>query len=269
MNTTVDYIIRQLCPLYSREEARELALWILEESTAMSRAEILACKGTKNIPNLENILQRIAKKEPIQYIFNHCLWDGLDLKVTPATLIPRPETAELVNHVLTLTLPQHPRVIDIGTGSGCIAIALKKQRADWNVWGMDISPEALQVAQENAARNQVDVTWMKGDILSDEINDFDLIVSNPPYVCISEQKDMEHNVLDYEPHSALFVPDEDPLLYYRRIAGMRKAEQIAFEISQYQGYTMQQMMKDLGYDDVKIYKDSYGNERILTARITR
>ncbi|MCQ2341008.1 MAG: peptide chain release factor N(5)-glutamine methyltransferase [Paludibacteraceae bacterium] len=280
MKQILDDIITQLNRLYSRDEARELAFWILEESTGMSRTEILtADKITKKIPNYKVILQRILKKEPIQYIFGHTEWLGLNLKVTPATLIPRPETAELVAAILRVFPDGEPtannhasdtrqiRILDIGTGSGCIAIAIKKQHPDWEVFGLDISAEALSIAQENAQRNQVEIHWLQGDIFTDEIGTFDLIVSNPPYVLESEKATMDDNVLLYEPHTALFVPDSDPLRFYRRIAQLHKAPMVAFEINQRFANEMIALMQHEGYESIELKKDTYGNDRILLASL--
>lgn len=285
MDTIIQDIISDLCPTYSQEEAQELAYWILEESLGITRTQLLmGCKVTKKIPNYKVILQRILKKEPIQYIFEHTEWCGLDLRVTPATLIPRPETAELVETVcreinagLTPAFigtspyylpPICPlNILDIGTGSGCIAIAIKKRHPEWSVTAMDISPDALAVAWENAQRNHVQIDFILGDIFSDEIKDFDVIVSNPPYVMESEKATMENNVLNYEPHTALFVPDDDPLRYYRRIASLKKAPYLFFEINRQMGAALCSLLHELGYTDIHLQKDTYGNDRILTARI--
>jgi len=276
----IDDIITQLSGLYSEDEARAMAYWIMEETTGLSRTEILTGhKITKNIPNYKVILERIAKKEPIQYIFGHTQWCGLDLKVTPATLIPRPETAELVNSLLAFSpsrrqtdSPIHrftdsPKVLDIGTGTGCIAIALKRQHPEWDVSAMDISKEALAVAKENAERNSADIHFFQGDIFTDEIGTFDLIVSDPPYVRECEKNQMEENVLHYEPATALFVSNDDPLCFYRQIAQLKKAKCLAFEINQYLGQEMIALMQSLGYKDIQLKQDSYGNDRILLARL--
>ena len=264
----VNDIVSQLDDIYSPSEARELAFWILEETTGLSRAAILACKGTQNILNIKNILERLRKKEPIQYIFGHTQWFGLDLLVTKDTLIPRPETAELVELVLRMLPDDRPlRILDIGTGSGCIAIALKKRCPKWQVTALDVSEAALQVARENAARNGVEIETIQADILSDEIGHFDAIVSNPPYVTESEKVSMESNVLDYEPASALFVPDDDPLLFYRRIAGLRAAPYLFFEINSRFGKTLARFLRDNHYTDVQIYTDIYDKQRMVTGRI--
>ena len=276
MKQLINYIISELQGFYPDEELRELAYWIVEETTGLTRAEILiGCKDTKNIPNIEIILQKLRAHEPIQYIFGHTEWKGLDLRVTPATLIPRPETAELVDWVLQVADKDKPlRVLDIGTGSGCIAIALKKAVPLWHVTGVDISSEALSVASDNAERNQVEVNWLQADVLSPQCPitssphrlHFDIIISNPPYICDSEKEDMDARVLDYEPHTALFVPDHDPLLFYRRIASLPTTH-LFFEINEAYGNEVCEMMREMGYVDVELKHDMYGKPRMVFGTI--
>ena len=278
----INYIISELRGFYPEEELRELAYWIIEESTGMTRTQILTdCKDTQNISNMEIILQKLRAHEPIQYIFGHTEWMGLDLRVTPATLIPRPETAELAEWILQVGDRDKPlRVLDIGTGSGCIAIALKKAAPHWQVTGLDISEEALAVAKENATRNKVEVNWLQADILSPIANSSlpiaDIIVSNPPYICNSEKKDMDARVLDYEPHSALFVPDTDPLLFYRQIAFLASSPHrliassplnMFFEINEAYGNEVCAMMEQMGYTDVQLKNDMYGKPRMVFGAI--
>jgi len=270
----IDYIISELRGFYPEEELRELAYWIIEESTGITRTQILTdCKDTQNISNMEIILQKLRAHEPIQYIFGHTEWKGLDLRVTPDTLIPRPETAELVEWVLQEADRDKPlSVLDIGTGSGCIAIALKKAAPKWQVTGLDISEEALAVAKENAIRNKVEVNWLQADILSPIANNplpiADIIVSNPPYICDSEKKDMDARVLDYEPHSALFVPDADPLLFYRQIASLASSPSLVFfEINEAYGNEVCAMMEQMGYSDVQLKNDMYGKPRMVFGAI--
>ena len=265
---TISYIISELLPFYAEEEARELAYWIVEDSTGMTRTEMLFSKAPIMIPNLEIILDNLRKHIPIQYVFGHTDWMGLRLHVTPATLIPRPETAELVEWILSSCDQQKPlRIADIGTGSGCIAIALKKKCPIWQVQGIDISSEALEVAKMNAQENNVDIEWKRLDILSETSEQVDIIVSNPPYICNREKVDMDSRVLDYEPHTALFVPDNDPLLFYRRIASIKIARSIFFEINEAYGNEVCNMMQSLGYIDIQLKTDIYGKPRMVFGRI--
>lgn len=287
MKQQINYIISELRGFFPEEELRELAYWIIEETTGMTRTQILtAGKGTKNIPNIEIILQKLRANEPIQYVFGHTEWMGLDLRVTPATLIPRPETAELVAWVLQMAdKDKSLRVLDIGTGSGCIALALKKAAPRWQVTGVDISQEALEVAKDNALRNHVAVNWLQLDILSGIADSLlpisDVIISNPPYICDSERKDMAARVLDYEPHSALFVPDIDPLLFYRRIATLVNLSAtrggdpqtqpiyLFFEINEAYGEAVCDMLRGMGYMDVQLKNDIYGKPRMVFGAVAR
>ena len=284
MKEIITYITSQLIDLYPQDEAQALAWWIVEESTGLSRNEILTgCKGTKNIPNLQTIIDRLHQFEPIQYIFGHTVWHGLDLKVTPATLIPRPETAELVdriNHEEAHTNNLPLRVLDIGTGSGCIAIALKKAHPEWEVMGIDISEAAIEVAKENAKRNGVEVEFGIADIFSDsedlyssdfieKKHPYDIVVSNPPYICEREKEEMRPNVLDYEPHSALFVPDEDPLTYYRRIASLHLGAHLFFEINEAYPSEIATLLNELQYTEIQVSEDIYGKARVIQARSAR
>ena len=201
--------------------------------------------------------------------------------MTPATLIPRPETAELVERIQnteyrTQTNNASLRVLDIGTGSGCIAIALKKAHPEWEVTGIDISKEAIEVAKENAKRNGVEVKFEVADIFgvqnTDHFTDrtqtdFDIVVSNPPYICEKEKCSMKPNVLDYEPATALFVPDDDPLLFYRRIASLHWGTYLFFEINEAYPKEMEAMMQEEGYTDIRLTKDMYGKARIIEGRM--
>ena len=275
MKQQLNYIISQLRGYYPDEELRDLAFWIIEEATGLTRTQILTdCKGTQNIPNIEIILQKLRNNEPIQYIFGHTDWMGLRLKVTPDTLIPRPETAELIDWItLTCDAKSTLNVLDIGTGSGCIAIALKKKCPLWNVQGIDISTEALKVARTNAEINEVEIDWIQADILSpitdNRILVPDIIVSNPPYICHREKVNMDTRVLDYEPHTALFVPDDDPLLFYRRIASMKSAKNLYFEINEAYGIEICDMLNRLGYTDVQLKNDIYGKARMVFGRLEK
>lgn len=305
MKQIISQISSQLQSAYPEDEARSLAWWIMEELTGKSHTELqFGCKDTAFSPIMQEksqeIISRLLHFEPIQYIFGHTLWGGLDLLVTPATLIPRPETAELVEQVSNLNfeisnLKSPVRVLDIGTGSGCIAIALKKAHPSWSVTGIDISPEAIAIARENARRNKVEVNFQVANIFDfneenpkfEEIvppagkeilnSKYDVVVSNPPYICESEKTSMRPNVLNFEPSSALFVPDDDPLKFYRRIAelfslpleGKGRERGLFFEINEAYGPQLSAMLDNLGYTDIQIHKDIYGKDRIIEARMAR
>ena len=278
----------QLQTAYPEDEARSLAWWIMEELTGKSRTELqFGCKDTAFSSIMQEksqeIISRLLHFEPIQYIFGHTLWCGLDLLVTPATLIPRPETAELVERINLkseiINLKSQIHVLDVGTGSGCIAIALKKAHPSWSVTGIDISPEAIAIARENARRNNVEVNFQVVDIFdfNEKNPKSDIVVSNPPYICESEKSSMRPNVLNFEPSSALFVPDSDPLLFYRRIAelfslplkGKGRERGLFFEINEAYGEELKQLLERLGYTDIQIHKDIYGKDRIIEARMAR
>ena len=273
MNPVIRQIASQLQAVYPANEAQEMAWWVVEETTGLSRTQLLCgCKDTNFSANMQEIIDRLLHFEPIQYIFGHTFWCGLDLKVTPDTLIPRPETAGLIDAVNALKLPENGiSVLDIGTGSGCIAIALKKKHPQWVVEGIDISFPALAIAQENAERNKVKINFKKVDILSDFNEDsckpFDIIVSNPPYICEREKENMRANVLDYEPASALFVPDSDPLLFYKRIVSLRLSKYVFFEINEAYAMEIERLMNQNGYTEILTSKDIYGKERIIQGRI--
>ena len=261
--------------VYPEDEAQALAWWIVEEETGLSRSQLISgCKDTTFSSHMQEIVTRLLHFEPIQYIFGHTLWNGLDLKVTPATLIPRPETAELVEKVERLKVNgERIKVLDVGTGSGCIAISLKKAHPEWQVTGIDISEEAIEVAKENAKRNGVEVEFKVADIFGIQNTeyrlqtDFEIVVSNPPYICESEKSSMRPNVLEYEPASALFVPDNDPLKYYRRIAELKMGKDLFFEINEAYPQELAAMLEELGYEDIQITNDIYGKARIIEARM--
>ena len=283
MKEIITYITSQLIDLYPQDEAQALAWWIVEESTGLSRNEILTgCKGTKNIPNLQTIIDRLHQFEPIQYIFGHTVWHGLDLKVTPA-IIPRPETAELVDRIIHAHLDPEKKqlkVLDVGTGSGCIAIALKKAYPHWSVKGIDISEAAIEVAKENAKRNGVEVEFGIADIFSDsedlhssdfieKKHPYDIVVSNPPYICEREKPEMRANVLKFEPPTALFVPDEDPLKFYRRIASLHLGAHLFFEINEAYPSEIATLLNELQYTEIQVSEDIYGKARVIQARSAR
>ena len=284
VKTIVQYIAERLSAVYDTDEARALAWWVVEEMTERSRSQLLCdCKDTTNFSNLQiddpkmqQIITRLLHFEPIQYIFGHTEWMGLDLLVTPATLIPRPETAELVEKITNYQFPISNipvQIVDIGTGSGCIAIALKKRHPEWQVAGIDVSAEAIEVARQNARRNNVEVDFRVADIFDSNgemFHSFNIVVSNPPYICEREKSSMRPNVLQFEPHSALFVPDDDPLCFYRRIASLfyqQSPVYLFFEINEAYSAELSSMLAGVGYTDIQIHNDIYGKPRIIQGRM--
>ncbi len=221
---------------------------------------------------LFNAIERLKKQEPIQYIQGYSDFCGLRFKVTPATLIPRPETSELVEWIASDYSGKIVNILDIGTGSGCIAISLAHKLPESNVTAWDISTAALAVAAENSCNNGTEVTFERVDILSYEPKSaqFDIIVSNPPYIKENEKSAMHSNVLDWEPHTALFVPDSDPLLFYRTIAekGLQMLAPngtLYFEINRAHGAETMKMLANFGYTDIELRKDFADNDRMIKA----
>ena len=221
---------------------------------------------------LFNAIERLKKQEPIQYIQGYSDFCGLRFKVTSATLIPRPETSELVEWIASEYSGKIVNILDIGTGSGCIAISLAHKLPESNVTAWDISTAALAVAAENSRNNGTEVAFERVDILSYEPKSaqFDIIVSNPPYIKENEKSAMHNNVLDWEPHTALFVPDSDPLLFYRTIAekGLQMLAPngtLYFEINRAHGAETMKMLADYGYTDIELRKDFADNDRMIKA----
>ena len=220
---------------------------------------------------LEQALQRLADGEPLQYVIGNAPFCGLQFRVDSRVLIPRPETAELVEWVAQ-ECASEGKLLDMGTGSGCIAVTLAHKLPGWKVQGWDNSDGALEVACENSRLNGTDVEFRKVDILSAPACDymFDVIVSNPPYVLEREKGQMEDTVLDHEPHTALFVPDNDPLLFYRAIADFGKKNLVTggmlyFEINPLEASDLTLMLEQVGYHNVELRSDIYGKLRMIKA----
>ena len=221
---------------------------------------------------LFNTIERLKKHEPIQYIQGYSDFCGLRFKVTPATLIPRPETSELVEWIAADHSGKAASILDIGTGSGCIAISLAHKLPESKVTAWDISNDALAVATENSKANGCTVLFEQVDILSYEPKSaqFDIIVSNPPYIKENEKSAMHNNVLNWEPHTALFVPDSDPLLFYRTIAKrglilLKPGGTLYFEINRAHGTETMKMLGDFGYTNIELRKDFADNDRMIKA----
>lgn len=217
------------------------------------------------------IIARLRRHEPLQYIVGSARFHGHRFKVTPAVLIPRPETEQLIDMIVDENSASDLRVLDMGTGSGCIAISLARALRFAQVDALDVSRDALAVARENAAALKVKVRFFESDMLSPQPPaHYDIIVSNPPYVCWSERESMERNVLDYEPGQALFVPDNDPLLFYKAIAAyatasLERGGRLYLEINQRFGNEVKRLLEGNGFDEVRIIEDSYGKTRFAAA----
>ena len=276
MNKIVAYIRSRLQPYYTAEEVSALSRIVCCDLLGQAPTDYYLGKdivlSSKKEQELEDILQRLSRFEPLQYIEGRTLFLGREFWVAPGVLIPRPETEELVELMLK-EIPADARILDVGTGSGCIAISLAKELPDALVTAWDVSPEALSVARVNAGKLQANVRFVECDVLAcqvDEVGLYDVIVSNPPYVTEAEKADMEPNVLQWEPSLALFVPDDDPLRFYRRIAVLGRdmladGGRLYFEINRAYGREMVEMLRTMGYVRVRVEKDLSQNDRFVIA----
>lgn len=275
------FIREHLSSIYAPEEVRTLTYWIIEHVCGLSLAQQLSAKDSHLTPEqqmtIQRIISRLERHEPIQYVLGECSFYGLMFYVNPSVLIPRPETGELVEHILNSHQESNLRVLDIGTGSGCIAITLAQKLLHARVSAIDVSPEAIATAERNARRNGVEIHFQCADLFDPQLmfhDPFDLIVSNPPYVRQSEKSEMSPNVLDYEPHTALFVPDDDPLLFYR-CAARRAKEWLApggrlyFEINAALAEEMVALLREEGYSHVCTWRDMQGRERFAAAQVAK
>ncbi|AXG70935.1 release factor glutamine methyltransferase [Kordia sp. SMS9] len=283
-----DIFHKELDDIYGKNEVDSFFFMLTEAYVGLERFALVLTPDfvitkAQETPLFE-ALSELKLEKPIQHILGKAHFYGLDFFVNEHTLIPRPETEELVALILLnikkLFKDKPLRILDIGTGSGCIAIALQKNLPNADVYALDISEDALKVAQKNAERNDVSVEFMQADVLSlkdlnvfeeDELL-FDLIVSNPPYVRNLEKAEMQKNVLEYEPDSALFVADDNPLVFYDQIANLAKAYlqpngSLYFEINQYLGQEMVEMLKEKQFHNIELRKDIFGVDRMVLATI--
>lgn len=275
------YYCELLCSLYEKDEANAMILilfkyyfnidrvrMVLEPDLRLSESEML---------KIHFAVKDLLRNKPIQYVTGETEFCDLKFKVNENVLIPRPETAEMISKIVNSqqsTVNNHCSIIDIGTGSGCIAISLAKMISNSNVYALDISEEALKIAKENAFNNNVNVSFIHDDILNLKNNietKFDIIVSNPPYVRELEKAEMHNNVLKWEPHNALFVSDNDPLIFYRNILEFAKTHlkdngEVWFEINEYLGKEMIDLCHESGFSDVKIHKDFRDRDRVVRLR---
>lgn len=284
----IHFFRSELDGLYDKGEIETFITYCFETYTEMKRATIFL-NSTRTVSESELLKFNFAVKDlkrhkPIQYILGVADFYGMKLNVNPHVLIPRPETEELVQLVIIDNGKWKMKngatpltILDIGTGSGCIAIALKKNIPQAVVHAIDLSDDALKTARQNALENNTEIVFSQQDILAENVsinNDtlFDVIVSNPPYIKLSEQSTMSSNVLDYEPHTALFVPNEKPLLFYEAIANfairfLKPNGKIYFEINQQSGNEVVQLLKEKKFSEVELIKDLNNNNRIVTAQL--
>lgn len=284
---TYNELWRQLVQIYDEGEAKAIARMVYEERFGLTLSDIYLGRETQlsavDQTELQFIAKRLLQGEPIQYVLGQADFCGRTFMVNEHVLIPRPETEELCNwKPLPLPSPkgEGAKILDIGTGSGCIAITLAAMYPEAQVIGWDISEDALEVAKTNAIRNNVNVSFEQVDVLNlpsplpfggGRGEALSLIVSNPPYICNKERAAMEPNVLEHEPHTALFVPDDDPLLFYRAIAqfgqtALKQGGWLYFEINPLYAREMCDMLRLMSYHDIELKADQYGKQRMIRAR---
>lgn len=263
----------QLTAIYPEQEAESLVYWLFEAFLGKKRLDIIQDKALLEIPlSLQEALEQLLQGKPIQYIIGSAPFYGREFEVGPEVLIPRNETEELVHLIIKENPQDGLKILDIGTGSGCIPVTLALEMNRPEVFAIDVSEAALDMAKRNAERLLASVVFQQLDILEERIpyEQLDIIVSNPPYVRYSEKERMHQNVLAYEPHLALFVFDEDPLLFYRVIAekakqSLKSGGKLYFEINEGLGEDTKNLMEAWGYSQVSILKDLNGKDRILFA----
>lgn len=273
------YYAQQLFKFYDERETETLIFMLLEDYAGVSKSEIIINPElTINESELLNIhfaVKDLKNYKPIQYILGKTEFYGIPILVNSAVLIPRPETEELVDWIIQDTKKdQESTMLDIGTGSGCIAIALKNALPMATIYAIDSSPNALDIANQNALMNQADITISQVDFLAKNawknLGQYDVIVSNPPYVRNMEKKDMKKNVLNYEPESALYVDDNNPLIFYKNIAEfgldhLKINGSLYCEINQYLGEDTVKVFESYGFEDIQLKKDFKGNDRFIKA----
>ena len=265
-----------LTAIYPESEARWIARTVLETRYGLTQADILMGREEAiEESGLQDIQQRLLRGEPVQYVLGDTEFCGRRLLVGPGVLIPRPETEELCRLILREARRSTLKILDIGTGSGCIAVTLAPELPQAEVTAWDVSPEALHIARENAKRAGVLVSFEQVDILNAQSTNLkpqslDLIVSNPPYVCENERTAMAPNVLEHEPELALFVPDDDPLRFYRAIGSyalqtLKPGGHLFFEINERLGSETEDLLAALGFTQILIHKDQFGKDRFISA----
>lgn len=263
--------------LYPKSEADTLVNWLLEHHLGLRRVDMMNFLDEKDLPEaLKKDFERLKNGEPIQYILGKGHFYGREFKVSPATLIPRNETEELVHLIIKENQNSGLRILDIGTGTGCIPVTLALEMKNPEVFGIDISETALEIAAVNAVNLKAQVSFMTCDILNNTPHtlELDILVSNPPYIPVEEKGMMHRNVLEFEPDLALFVTNEDPLIFYKIIAEkgkrlLKHSGKIYFEINERFGNDVSRLLLDLDYKNIRVIKDLNGKNRIVYAQNSR
>ena len=276
ISAVIDYFRSELSDLYDRYELDSMLFILLEHYFGLSKSEVLLDKDRKlsesELLKVIYAVKDLKKFKPLAYILGETEFYGLKIMVNEFTLIPRPETEELVALILNENNGALS-ILDIGTGSGCIALALAKNLRDSRVTAWDVSSKALTMVEQNANRLDIKVDTEEVDILSTERKEqFDIIVSNPPYIPFSDQEEMERNVLDYEPHLALFVENDNPLIFYQRIGefalgSLAENGKLYFEIHERLGDKVKELLENLGYKKVMVHQDINGKDRMVSASV--
>ena len=276
-----DQLIQQLAGLYEPREAAGITHLVLEHLTGMNKTDRMIHKhqelSVEQEDRLLSMVTALLNNRPIQYVLGEAWFGGMKFIVNEYTLIPRPETEELIEWIKATANPEPQKVLDIGTGSGCIPITLKKEFPLWHITAIDVSDDTLHVAKQNATLNDVAIEFMDMNFLNESLwsnlPNYNIIISNPPYIKKSEKDTMSANVVDHEPHVALFVPDEDALIFYRKIASfglshLKKNGQLFFEINQLLGKEVCALLEEMGYDPI-LRKDLHGNDRMIMATLVQ
>ena len=281
LNEARSILTKELNKVYDKDEVKNIIDLVLEHITGLPRIEQVKSKvpylTCTQLEDLDSITERLKKNEPVQYVLGEASFAGMKFKVNKNVLIPRPETEELVDWVVKesqKSIVNSQKILDVGTGSGCIPITLKKRLPDADVSALDVCGEALYTAAENAAELNVEVNFILLDFLDEEkwaeLGNFDIIISNPPYVKQAEKNSMHERVISFEPHLALFVPDNDALLFYRKLAGfaikhLNPGGSLFVEINEALGNEVVDLSKNTGFADIQLKKDMQGKDRMIKA----
>ena len=263
---------KQLEKVYDGREASNITYLLLEDSFGITRGDILASVNKEvDRDELKRLIDRLLMNEPLQYVTGIADFYGRKFHIAPVALIPRPETEELCSLIISENKSDKPRILDVGVGSGCIAITLSKE-LESTVFGTDVSEEALVIAKKNAALNHSNAIFYKSNVLTEGLpeKELDILVSNPPYIPLSDKDAMHQNVLDFEPEQALFVPDEDPIIFYKRIAdagreSLKPEGRLYFEIHERFGKEVVSYLNESGFMYVQIHQDMQGKDRMISA----